>query len=55
MSSYGMINPSYGNYDYGYSGHSIHDRAVAKLEQMMPEATTEYERQEISRMIDRIK
>lgn len=44
-----------GHYDYGHSGHSIHDRAISRLEQMMPEATTEYERQEISGMIDKLR
>lgn len=34
-------------YEMGYSGHSIKDRMVAKLESMMDMAKTDYERQEI--------
>lgn len=51
----GRYTPSYGYYDNGYSGHSIRDRAVAKLEQMMGEATNDYERHEITQMIERIR
>lgn len=55
MSSYGMYNPSYG-YDYGQSGHSIHDRAAAILERELPtEKMNEFERQEVSRMINMIR
>lgn len=33
------------------SGHSIHDRAISKLEQMMDETNSDYEKSEISKMI----
>lgn len=35
----------------GRSGHSIHDRAISKLEHMMDETNSAYERNEISKMI----
>ena len=41
-----------------YSGHSIHDRMVAKLESMYDEATTDHERDKIDqaiRMIEQYK
>lgn len=43
--------------DY-YSGHSIHDRMVAKLEEMYDEAKTDHERHEVEtaiRMIEQYK
>lgn len=43
------------NGSYGYSGHSIRDRAIAKLENMMSEAGSDYERQVISGMIDDLR
>lgn len=39
----------------GHSGHSIKDRAVARLEEMMDEAGSEYEREELSSMIRKIE
>lgn len=39
----------------GYSGHSIKDRAIDKLERMMDEANSEYERESIRRMISQIR
>jgi hypothetical protein len=41
-----------------YSGHSIHDRMVAKLEEMYDEAKTDHERHEVEtaiRMIEQYK
>ena len=38
----------------GYSGHSIKDRMIARLEPMYDEATSEYERQLIKNTINRI-
>ena len=41
-----------------YSGHSIHDRMVAKLEEMYDEAKTDHERHEVDtaiRMIEQYK
>lgn len=45
---------SYGMPDYGYSGHSIKDRMVAKLEEMYDEAKTEHERQIVDEWIHRL-
>lgn len=50
----GRYMSSYG-YDGVRSGHSIRDRAVDRLERMMEEANSEYERQEISHLIDKIR
>lgn len=47
MRSYGMPDP-------GYSGHSIKDRMVAKLEEMYDEAKTEHERQIVDEWINRL-
>ena len=41
-------------YDYGYSGHSINDRMVSKLEDMYDEAKNEHERQVVDEWINRI-
>lgn len=38
----------------GYSGHSIHDRMIAKLEEMYDEAKTDHERNIVNKWIDRI-
>lgn len=45
----------YGSYDRGYSGHSIGDRAVDKLEKMMDEAGSDYERECIRKYISLIR
>lgn len=45
---------SYGMPDPGYSGHSIKDRMVAKLESMYDEAKTDHERQIIDEWINRL-
>ena len=37
-----------------YSRHSIHDRMIAKLEEMMDEAKSDYERHAISDWISRL-
>ena len=42
-------------YDLDYSGHSIKDRMIAKLESMMDMAKTDYERQEVKSAINRIE
>ena len=42
-------------YDRGYSGHSIGDRAISRLESMMDEAGSEYEREEIKKFIRAIR
>ncbi len=49
-----MSNRYYMN-DAGYSGHSIHDRAIANLENMMNDAGNDYERQVLSGMIDELR
>ena len=43
------------SYHDGYSGHSITDRMVARLEDMMDEARTEHEKQTVSQWIDRLR
>lgn len=42
-------------YDDGYSGHSIKDRMIDRLERMMDEAKNDYERDEIRREIEEIR
>ena len=42
-------------YDRGYSGHSIQDRMVDKLERMMDEATSQYEKDTIAEGIEKLK
>lgn len=44
-----------GSYDQGYSGHSITDRMVSRLEDMYDEAKTDHERQLIDEWIGRIE
>lgn len=46
---------SNGSYRRGYSGHSINDRIVDKLEHMMDEAGSDYERDVISRWIAKVE
>jgi len=41
--------------DTGYSGHSIKDRMIAKLEQMYDEAKTDHERQIVDEWISRLE
>ena len=43
-----------GSYEQGYSGHSIKDRMVAKLEEMYDQAKTEHERQIVDEWINRL-
>ena len=53
-----MRNPMNGRYmgDHrGYSGHSIKDRMVDRLESMMDEAHSDYERQAIAEWIAKIQ
>lgn len=45
----------YDYYDRGRSGHSIKDRMIDKLEGMMDEAQTDYERQTLLKYIDSIR
>lgn len=42
------------SYDRGYSGHSIRDRMIAKLESMYDEAKTDHERQTVDEWINRL-
>jgi hypothetical protein len=44
-----------GSYDEGYSGHSIKDRMVAKLESMYDQAKSEHERQIVDEWIKRLE
>ena len=48
------MNSMNGSYN-GYSGHSIKDRAIASLENMMNEAGSDYERQVLSGMINDLR
>lgn len=41
--------------DHGYSGHSIKDRMIAKIEQLYDDAGSEHERQMISNEINRLR
>lgn len=43
------------SYNRGYSRHSMKDRMVAKLERMMDEAESDYERQEIREEIEHLR
>ena len=55
--SYGR-HYSYGDemrHDGGYSTHSVKDQAIQRLEQLMDTAKSDYERQEIHRMIETIE
>lgn len=45
----------YMSYDDGYSGHSIHDRMIAALENLMDGAESNYEREVISNGIRMIR
>ena len=42
------------NYDTGYSGHSIRDRMISKLESMVDEAKNEHEKQVVMDWINRL-
>lgn len=44
----------YTRYDRGYSGHSIKDRMIAKLESMYDEAKSDHERQTVDEWINRL-
>ena len=46
---------SNGSYEHGYSGHSIKDRMIARLEDMYDDAKTEHERQVVSETIQKIQ
>ena len=52
----GRRSPATGRYmSRGYSGHSIHDRMIASLENMYGEAQNQHEEEEIQRWIDRLR
>ena len=44
-----------GSYNMGYSGHSINDRMIAALENMMGNAKSDYEKQEIVNAIHKLQ
>lgn len=44
-----------GSYDRGYSGHSIKDRMISRLEGMYDEAQTEHERQMVDEWINKLE
>ena len=43
------------SYDTSYSGHSVKDRMISKLEDMMDDARSDYERSAISEWISKIE
>lgn len=49
------VSRSRGPYDMGHSGHSIKDRMIDRLETMMDDAKTEYERQCVMDEINRLR
>jgi hypothetical protein len=49
------ISNGYDAWSNGYSGHSIEDRMVAKLEEMYDEAKTNHEKEMVSTWIEKIK
>lgn len=56
--SYGHSTRRYydgANHHNGYSGHSIQDRMIDRLERMIDEAQTEHERQTVKEWIRRLK
>lgn len=53
--SYGARAYNMDMYDLDYSGHSIKDRMVAKLETMVDMAKSDYERQEVLNAIKKIE
>ena len=44
-----------GSYNMGYSGHSINDRMIAALENMMGNAKSDYEKHEIVDAIHKLQ
>lgn len=55
-SQYSQFPISTGRYmGRGYSGHSINDRIIDRLEHMMDEADSDYERQTIAKYIDKLE
>lgn len=44
-----------GHYDDGRSMHSVKDQAIQRLENLMDSASSDYERQEIRKMIEMIE
>jgi hypothetical protein len=44
-----------GHYDDGRSMHSVKDQAIQRLENLMDSASSDYERQEIRKMIETIE
>lgn len=56
--AYGMNGPMNSGFysgERGYSRHSIGDRAISCLEQMMGEASSDYERQQLHRFMEMIR
>ena len=47
--------PGRRSYDNGYSGHSIKDRAIARLESMYDEAKTDHERKMLDGFISQLE
>ena len=56
VSNTNFREPAYNNDGMGgYSGHSIHDRAIAMLEGAMDTTQSQYERQELARIIEQVR
>lgn len=53
--NYGGTVDFAGTYGHGYSGHSIHDRMIASLEGLYDQSKSQYEKDEITKMIGSIR
>ena len=51
----GRASYDYNSYEDGRSGHSIKDRMIDRLESMMDESTSDYERQTITDWIEKLE
>ena len=49
------VTGRYVSRNMGYSGHSVHDKMIAKLETAYDDAESEYEKEEIRKEIDHIR
>lgn len=52
---YNNSNRSYTNNGNGYSGHSVKDRMISRLEDMMGEVVNDYERKTVEDFIHRLE
>lgn len=49
------VTGRYVSRDMGYSGHSVHDKMIAKLETCYDDAQSDYEKEEIRKEIDHLR